>query len=265
MSKHRTRRQRRHSARGPSAAPSNSARAPAPPAPRDPPFTPVAVRGRHDGWTPVRQDAFIKALAETANVEEACAAVGMSPRSAYNLRARVDAESFRQAWDAALDYAVDRLADAMMGRALHGVAVPVFYKGEQIGERRRYDERLGIFLLRTRAPERYGKWRDGMVVHRAHPDGAAKLLDHSLRALAEDNLADAAGRPRPDRPPLRTTWLTDLPDERAAIEATLEQEREQAQQAEATARHLAYLRTLDRQSDAGLFGDDDCDDVVRTS
>lgn len=237
MSKQRKRRQHRHPARGHQAAR---------------PFTPVPVRPRHDGWTPVRQDAFIRALAETACVEEACAAVGMSPRSAYALRARADAGSFRQAWDAALDYAVTRLADAMLGRALNGVATPVFYKGEQIGERRRYDERLAMFLLRTRAPERYGKWRDGMQAHRPHPDGAAIVLGHALDALADDNLADEAGRPRPWRAPLKTVRLMDDPAERAEMEAAEEEERRR----EDIARHRSFIETLERQHGRKPIGDD---------
>lgn len=249
MSKQRRRRQHRHPVGGPAASP----------------FTPVAVRPRHDGWTPVRQNAFIRALAETACVEEACAAVGMSARSAYGLRARADAGSFRQAWDVALDYAVTRLADAMMGRALHGVAVPIFYQGEQIGERRRYDERLGMFILRARAPERYGKWRDGMTHHRRHPDGAARVLQHALRALAEDNLADAAGRPRRDRPPLKTMYLLDDPAEQAAMEAAREEEEDRKREAEFEKGRQAYVRTLDEQTGMGLTGDDYGGDVARSS
>lgn len=248
MSKQRKRRQHRH---------------PAPKLPSNPaaPFTPVAVRPRHDGWTPARQEAFIRTLAETACVEEACAAVGMSPRSAYTLRARADAGGFRQAWDAALDYGVTRLADAMLGRALHGVAVPIFYQGERIGERRRYDERLAMFILRARAPERYGKWRDGMQAHRAHPDGAALVLRQALGRLAEDNLADEAGRARPDRPPLKPVLLVDDPAEREAMDEA----HDRAEDAARRARQEAYLRTLGRQTGLGLAGDDFGDDVARTS
>ena len=149
-------------------------------------FTPVAVRARHDGWTPERQHGFIAALAESGCVLEACAAVGISPKSAYALRARPDASTFRQAWDVALDYAIRRLGDAALGRALHGVSRPIFYQGEQIGERRHYDERLTMFLLRYRDPVRYGAWLDGMEARR-HPDGAAITLARAL-----NNVLDAA-------------------------------------------------------------------------
>ena len=68
-----------------------------------PEFEPAYPRRRFDGWTAERQEAFILALAESACVADACRAVGMSQRSAYSLRARADAVSFRNAWDTALD------------------------------------------------------------------------------------------------------------------------------------------------------------------
>jgi len=123
-------------------------------------FGPVPLRYRHDGWTPDRQLEFIEALAACGCVEEAARGVGMSRNSAYALRRRPDAQAFRLAWDAAMDYIVTRLADAAMARAIHGVAVPIFHAGERIGERRHYNERLTMFLLRYRDPVRYGKWLD---------------------------------------------------------------------------------------------------------
>jgi hypothetical protein len=166
-----------------------------------PDFTPVPTRARHDGWSADRQVAFIEALAESCCVEEACRRVGLSATSAYALRRRADAQSFRVAWDAALDYAVTRLSDAAFSRALHGVAQPVFYRGEQIGERRHFDERLTMFILRYRQAERYGAWLDDMI-ETGHPDRTALLLDKLVRRAREDAEADQAGRRRPRRPPL---------------------------------------------------------------
>lgn len=71
-------------------------------------FTPVRCRPRHDGWTPERQIAFIEVLAQSGSVARACARVGLSPRSAYNLRLRPDARDFCLAWDAARDQAFSR-------------------------------------------------------------------------------------------------------------------------------------------------------------
>lgn len=161
-----------------------------------PEFNAAATRSRHDGWTPERQHDFIQALAESACIAEACGAVGMSPSSAYRLRALPAASAFRQAWDIALDYAIRRLGDAALARALHGVARPVYYKGEQIGERRYFDEKLTMFLLRTRDPVRYGRWLDGMEARR-HPDGAGIVLAHALNAVVDagHGVGDWAGDP----------------------------------------------------------------------
>lgn len=122
------------------------------------PFTPDAPGKRHDGWTAERQIAFIEALAESGCVEEACRRVGMSDSSAYAFRRRPSGMPFRRAWEAALDYSLHRLEQDAISRSRNGVARPVFYKGEQVGEWRHYDERLTMFLLRARRPGRYGKW-----------------------------------------------------------------------------------------------------------
>ena len=147
-------------------------------------FDIVPVRARHDGWTPARQQAFIAALAETACVAEATAAVGMTPKSAYRLRARPEAAAFRQAWAVALDFAVQRVAEAAIGRALTGTVRPVCFAGEQVGERRYFDERLTMFILRTRDPVRFGAWRDRYDA-RQHSDGPGRLLGIALEELGD--------------------------------------------------------------------------------
>src|SRR5688572_6632117 len=87
--------------------------------PRVPPFYPVPTRTRRDGWTVQRQADFLGMLAETGSVMGACEAVGMSRKSAYQLRARAGAESFAAAWDAALGAPVRKVtvADPAFPRA----------------------------------------------------------------------------------------------------------------------------------------------------
>lgn len=65
-------------------------------------FSPVPVRARNDGWSEVRQCAFLAQLYATGSVSAAARAVGMSRASAYRLRARGGAESFAFAWDRVL-------------------------------------------------------------------------------------------------------------------------------------------------------------------
>ena len=147
-------------------------------------FIPAEPRPRHDGWSPEKQHDFIAALAASGCVTEAAKSVGMTTKSAYRLRARPDASYFRQAWDVALDFAIRLLGEAAFSRALHGVSRPVFYQGEQIGERRHYDERLTMFLLRYRDPVRFGAWLDGYEARR-HPDGAGIVLAHALNTVVD--------------------------------------------------------------------------------
>jgi hypothetical protein len=169
-----------------------------------PGFEPVPLRYRHDGWTPDRQLEFIQALAATGCVDEACKAVGMSRNSAYELRNRHDAQAFRLAWRAAKDVQVERLDDAAMARAINGVPVPIFFNGAQVGERRHYDERLTMFLLRYRDPVRYGRWLDRMDAHQ-HEDGPFAILSFRIGRMVQAawRYFDAAlrGRPLPEPEP----------------------------------------------------------------
>ena len=121
-----------------------------------PTFTSVPrISPRHTGWTPERQLGFIEALADLGSVRAAANAVGMTPESAYMLRRHDQAAGFRKAWEAALDRGVERLEDAAMDRALHGVEVPVYSYGKLVGTRRVFNDRLLMFILRNRAAQRF--------------------------------------------------------------------------------------------------------------
>jgi hypothetical protein len=122
-----------------------------------PDFMPVPRKYRYDGWTEERQRAFIHALAETGSVKAAAKRINMSKEGAYYLRRQPGSESFAAAWRAALDHGVQILEDIAMERAIDGVEVPVFnFRGEQIGTRRWYNDKLLMFLLRHRLPWRFG-------------------------------------------------------------------------------------------------------------
>ena len=141
-------------------------------------FEPAQLRPRHDGWTAARQIAFIEILAATKCVDEACRRVGMSDTSAYELRNRPCGAAFSKAWDLALEFQLDRLEQAAIERSINGVPRPIFHKGEQVGEWRHYDERLTMFLLRARRPQRYGKWIERML---APDDDRDALEDPAIR------------------------------------------------------------------------------------
>ncbi|MFC4293053.1 hypothetical protein ACFOWX_11570 [Sphingorhabdus arenilitoris] len=127
------------------------------------PFTPVPrKRSRADGWSAARQREFIAALADCGIVSAAAERVGMNRISAYRLRDADGAEEFAEAWDKAQNCGFARLQDIAMDRAVNGVAVPHYYKGEKVGETRWYDNRLLTFLLRQTQSRRFGPFAADM-------------------------------------------------------------------------------------------------------
>ena len=116
---------------------------------------------------------FIASLADTGSVTEAASDAGMSPRSAYQLRRSAGAESFARAWDLAIVQATRMLTDVALERAINGVSEPVFDRdGTMTGVRRKYNDRLLMFLLRHHRRGVYGI-------------GAERVLSMTDRAAAE--------------------------------------------------------------------------------
>jgi hypothetical protein len=103
-----------------------------------------------DRWSRTKMAEFLRVLGATHSVSEAARSVGVSRQSAYRLRARLRGEPFDIAWDAALQSGYEALRQAALERALHGVELPVYHRGELIGTRRAFDERLTVFLLSDR-------------------------------------------------------------------------------------------------------------------
>jgi hypothetical protein len=125
--------------------------------PADYHWVPVLRKRRADGWSPERQREFIANLADTGSVKEAARLSRMSPMSCYRLRRSPGGENFAAAWDAAIQQASMRLVDVAFERALNGVAEKIEYdaNGDPTEPRRRYNDRLLMFLLRAHQPERY--------------------------------------------------------------------------------------------------------------
>ncbi|MEE4155419.1 MAG: hypothetical protein V2I27_14775 [Erythrobacter sp.] len=86
------------------------------------------------------QGLFLDALSDWGNVRAAAKAAGVSHATAYRMR-RACAR-FRDLWDAALLVARPQVEEVLADRALNGVEEVVFYHGEEIATRRRYDARL---------------------------------------------------------------------------------------------------------------------------
>jgi hypothetical protein len=119
-------------------------------------WVPVLRKPRADGWSPQRQKTFLLALADTGVVEMAAEIAGMSVSACYKLRRSPGAESFSECWDLAIRYAIKRVQDVAFERGIRGVEEPIFNKdGQRIGSKRRYSDRMLMFLLRAHMPETY--------------------------------------------------------------------------------------------------------------
>ena len=91
-------------------------------------------------FTRERQVAFLHALAASGAVRPSAASIGISYRTVYRER-RANA-GFRRAWDAALLSARALHEDVLAARAIDGVEEVVWFRGEEVGRRVRYDSRL---------------------------------------------------------------------------------------------------------------------------
>jgi hypothetical protein len=102
---------------------------------------------RADGWTPLRQQVFLRSIAEGRTVELACSGVGLSVQSAYAFRNRAGGAAFALGWAAARLLARERIADTLLTRALHGQLETATRSDGVTVDRLKYDNRLAMGLL----------------------------------------------------------------------------------------------------------------------
>ena len=141
-------------------------------------------RLRHDGWTPEKKRDFLVRYAECGVMVEACEAVGMSARSAYNLRDRDPL--FAAGMEAAQVMARPKLADEAYSRSLNGVVERIYKDGVIVAERHRYDNKLTMSVL-NRLDQRIDRAEAQSAPHLA----LVARWDDYLAALAEDRQEDA--------------------------------------------------------------------------
>lgn len=102
-----------------------------------------------------RKERFLKELAKRANVSTSAKAAGVDRGTPYRWR-EADSE-FAEAWDAAVEVAVDALESEAWRRAAIGTMKPVYQKGQLVGRIREYSDTLMVVLLKGHRREKYSE------------------------------------------------------------------------------------------------------------
>lgn len=145
----------------------------------------VHAAPRRNSLTPVRQRAFIAALAATGSVTQAAREIGASLEALYRLRARGGAEGFAAAWDKAVDLGMARLEDTALIRAIEGELRPVVSGGKVVAHYRRHNDALTMFMLRHRRAHRYGSANERQVADDYDHDAIVASINRKLDRMRE--------------------------------------------------------------------------------
>lgn len=161
-------------------------------------------------FTPPRIAAFLEALSRDGNVRAAALAAGVSAQTAYVRRRRDPA--FAGGWEAALIIAREAAEQVLAARAIHGTAETIWFRGEAVGQRRRFDARLllaHLARLDARAAqaapevlELAGRFDEMLadLIDGHDPASAADLPDPAREAFVAEHLAAAERAYRRDCP-----------------------------------------------------------------
>jgi hypothetical protein len=119
------------------------------------------------------QATFLDALSAWGNVRSAARRAGISRSTAYRMRRACP--RFRTLWDGALLIARPQVEEVLADRALNGVQETVFYHGEEVATRTRFDSRL--LLAHLGRLDRLLKNRDARDATYGFEFGLDDLLD----------------------------------------------------------------------------------------
>ncbi len=131
-----------------------------------------ARAAHHNSWDRTKMTTFLRELAASQSVSQAASAVGLSRQSAYKLRDRLVGTPFALGWEVALEAGITH-PHAMLDRAINGVEVPHYYKGELVGTSRQYDK-LAIWIAAN-------PWKVGR--HQLAREYSAKGFDELLARI----------------------------------------------------------------------------------
>lgn len=215
------------------------------------PLSPTPIEAQAHGWTPERKALFLDRLSAHGNARAACRAVGLSPESAYKLRRREPL--FARAWAAAVVLGRDNSVQALAERAIEGVEEPIYYRGELIGTRRRFDSRLLLAHLarldqladEKAAGEDAGRFDELIACIAGGGDELPPARDACIENAVRAATHVERSRQVEEYPELFDETLGDLSEEEEKLSKTLYDECEDAAERAAEAAAQAWDRHLD--------------------
>ncbi len=151
------------------------------------------------------QAEFLDALSAWGNVRGAARRAGISRSTAYRMRRACP--RFRALWDGALLIARPQVEEVLADRAVNGVQETVYYHGEEVATRTRYDSRL--LLAHLGRLDRLLKNREARDASLGFEFALEDLLDEPEVELPQPRASghgradiSAAGNSRLDNSPL---------------------------------------------------------------
>lgn len=115
--------------------------------------------------TKKRQEDFLLAFEELANIKRACEKSKVPRRTFYDW---LENESFKKKYEKSEKIAISVLEDEAYRRAVTGTNKPVFQGGKKVGSIKEFSDTLLIVLLKARAPEKY---KDRVSNEHSGPNG----------------------------------------------------------------------------------------------
>lgn len=151
-----------------------------------------ARHARYDGLSAVRKRAFLRALSDTGEIQKACARVGVSQQTVWAVKRR--SPEFAAACEKALRISLPCIEQIAYERAVEGWDEDVVVRGEVVGTRRRFSERLLADLLKAelaaRRAERVEEVKRGPQRRAISPEEIDARLIRKLDALARRQAAE---------------------------------------------------------------------------
>lgn len=114
-----------------------------------------AIRPRHDGFTPAKQQTFFKALKKTGCIKDACRAAGISKTTVDRWRDKD--ETFDDKVEATLALASVTLDTIAWKRATEGCEEKVYRDGRLVFTRVKPSDSILRLLMQGADPARYGR------------------------------------------------------------------------------------------------------------